>query len=751
MTPRCHRPAVIAWLVMGLALTSRVLHAEPSRPTIRAAFTESAPTIGGRLDEALWESAPAGSDFVERTPTLRGEPPVRTTFRVLFDAHALYFGIDCRDDRPDAIRALNRQRDGSAIFRDDAISIKIDPTLDRRTTLGFGMNPIGARIDYRGIDESDFRIEYDMVWQGAAKRVDGGWQAEFRIPFAALEIDPAAPPSVVGLNLSRDHSRRTATYDWSLMPPPFSPISASLYGTLEGLEELPAILAERGADDGHLVRSLAVIPYARTGFRQQRDDPTRSFEEEQLFNGGVDVIAEIGRTRGHVTVNTDFAQVDLDNQVVNLTRFGLFLPEKRNVFLQDLEVLSFGRPQEAQMLYTRRIGLDETGGQIPILAGAKVVGRPADDLRFGLLQMTTQPEAGRPWTSNAVGRALLELGGGSNAGMMLAHRQSLEDSEDRNLMMGIDGAWRGRDIPMLVQTFAMGSLTGPNAADPAVATGGLGRDSVDRIAPGAGFSAALRDSLFQPRVGYAYYHPELRGDLGFFQRVGIHRADATFEVEPRIDRAGLSKLELIASGQMIADAAADQLLDYNVSAETQLTWNAGFDLGVVGTHQVETVQAPFTVGRTTTIVPAEYRMWLVTIFGNTPATYPISAAAFFTGRDFYDGRLLEVDGSVSWAPATLLRLDVGSRYDRVTFEELDDFDSLVLNGRVNLGFTNTIGLRLFTGYNLLGDVLQLQSRFRWRYAPGSDLFVVQQVNLNDDTWTPVLASVIAKASYRWEP
>ena len=87
----------------------------------------------------------------------------------------------------------------------------------------------------------------------------------------------------------------------------------------------------------------------------------------------------------------------------------------------------------------------------------------------------------------------------------------------------------------------------------------------------------------------------------------------------------------------------------------------------------------------------------------------------------------------------------------MTFEQLDDFDSLVLNGRINLGFTNTIGLRLFTGYNLLGDVLQLQSRFRWRYAPGSDLFVVQQVNLNDDTWTPVLASVIAKASYRWEP
>ena len=118
-----------------------------------------------------------------------------------------------------------------------------------------------------------------------------------------------------------------------------------------------------------------------------------------------------------------------------------------------------------------------------------------------------------------------------------------------------------------------------------------------------------------------------------------------FEVEPRIDSAGLSKLELIASGQAIAAADEDRLLDWNVSGETELSWNAGFNLGVVGTHRVETVQQPFTVGRTTTITPAEYRMWVVTIFGNTPSTFPISAAAFFTGRDFYSGRLLEAEAA----------------------------------------------------------------------------------------------------------
>jgi Domain of unknown function (DUF5916)/Carbohydrate family 9 binding domain-like len=741
----------VALTVLAFAWPGMAQSAPGKRPSVVAVFTETPPVLDGRLDDAVWATATPSGGFVERSPTLRGKPPVDTTFVVIFDTEAIYFGVDCRDDQPDKIRALSRQRDGNAIFRDDAVSIKLDPTLDKRTTLGFGMNPGGARIDYRGIDESDFRIEYDMQWEGKAARVEGGWQAEFRIPYAALEIDPRSPPSRMGLNLSRDHSRRTATYDWALMPPPYSPISASIYGSIGGLEVLPEIIAERGGETGSAVRSFAVIPYARSGFRRVPSDDSADLHDESLFSGGVDVKAEIGSLRGHVTVNTDFAQVDLDNQVVNLTRFGLFLPEKRDFFLQDLEVFSFGRQREAQMFYSRRIGLDIDGSQIPILAGAKVVGRPADNVRFGVLQMTTQPEGDRPWTSNAVGRTLVELGGGSNAGFMLAHRQSIDDSDDRNLMMGVDSAWRGEEVPLLVQGFAMGSVTGTAAGDGSVATGGAGQDTTDRLAPGVGASAALRDSLYQPRLGYAFYHPELRGDLGFFERVGVHRADATFEVEPRIDSGGLSKLELIGSSQVIANANADEVLDWRVTGETELFWNAGYNVGVVVTHRVESVLDPFTVGRETTVAPEQYRMWVASIFGNTPSTYPISAAVFLTGRDYYGGQLLEADGSLSWAPAPLLRFDIGSRYDHVTFGQLQDFDSFLLNGRINFGFTNALGLRLFTGYNLLGDVLQVQSRFRWTYAPSSDLFLVQQVNLDDDAWTPVLASVIAKASYRWSP
>src|SRR5690606_24843051 len=134
-------------------------------------------------------------------------------------------------------------------------------------------------------------------------------------------------PPEIGLNFSRDHSRRTATYDWSLMPPPFSPIAASLYGRLTGLEVVADL-----ADDDSILRSWALQPFATTGFRSTPGAP-RDRRFESLLDAGLDARATFDHVRGHLTVTPDFAQVDLDNQVVNLTRFGLFLPEKRDFFL----------------------------------------------------------------------------------------------------------------------------------------------------------------------------------------------------------------------------------------------------------------------------------------------------------------------------------------------------------------------------------------------------------------------------------
>ncbi|MEM9692464.1 MAG: DUF5916 domain-containing protein [Myxococcota bacterium] len=732
-----------ALFVLGSSLAASAGASE--RPRARGIVVETEPLIDGRLDDLVWRKAPRIGGFVERSPQLRKKPPVDTRVAFLFTKDALIVGVWL--DGIEVPIGRSQRRDDGAIFRDDAISIKLDPGNDGRTTYGFVLNPRGARLDYRGIDESDFRTEYDSVWLGDAHVNGTNWTAEFRIPWASLGIDPTAPPPSIGLNFSRDHARLTATYDWALMTPPLSPIAASRYGRLEGLAPLVEV-AEDSAS-----ATLQVLPYAVTGFRRVPQAGTDNLEAESLLDAGIDAKARIGRVRAHLTVNTDFAQADLDNQVVNLTRFGLFLPEKRDFFLEDLEVFSFGQPQEAQLLFTRRIGLAPGTANleaIPILAGAKVVGRPVDQLRIGLLQATTQPLDGTPWTSHGVVRNLVELGGGSNVGVMATHRQSLEDEDDRNITFGGDGAFRAQDTNLVVRAFGMGTVTGANAPDPTIAAGGDGRGGfANRVAPGGGLEVTLREQFIRPTLNYRAFHPEFRGDLGFFRRVGVHSGEASLELEPRLDHGGINRFNTGVSARLVGAWQGDALLDYGQTWFGQVRTTEGYVAGTRISRDFERVQQPFTVGRRTTITPDEYRMWIATLFANSPSTYVISGDIELIGRDYYGGRLLEANVNTSWAPSSLLRFDLGGIYDRVTFGDLPDFSSLVINGRTNFGFRPDLGLRIFTGYNLLGDVLQLQSRLRWSYTPAADMFVIVQTDLDDDAWRPLFSSILVKSTFRW--
>ena len=738
------RTSLIALLIGVLLASSATGHAQKT-PTVQSKFSADTFKVDGRLDEDAWKKAARNSNFVERKPRLGQAPAERTEFAVRFDGAALYVAVWCFDRQPRTIRAKTRQRDSFAIFRDDAISLKIDPGHDHRTTHGFALNPGGARLDYRGVNESSFLVEYDALWQGAARRTPLGWTAEFRIPFVALGIDPRTPPRRIGFNLSRDHSRRNATYDWALLAPPFSPVAASRYGHLEGLHRLPALLKGQALAGGS---RFALVPYVLGGFRQARD--AGSLETDGVFNAGLDARAVLGGGfRMQATINTDFAQVDLDEQVVNLDRFGLFLPEKRDFFLRDVETFNFGRSEHAQLLYTRRIGLF-SGEEIPLLGGLKLVGRPSSRTKIGLLQTITRAEASRPWESQSVMRGRYEFGAGSHAGLMLTHRQSLEQTaDDRNSAVGLDGAWRGKKRPILVEAYAMLTMTGARASDAASAVG-QPKPSADKPAPGAGGTVFWRGRLIRPYVQYAYCHRDLRADLGFIKRVGVHDIVSGIEIEPRIERWGIEKIIAEVYGGAVIDLAGE-LLDWSAVASLSLRWDAGFNLSFIGQRLVETVQAPFSPAPNATINAETYRMNYLQAVLITPSVLPVNLELYLTLRDYYGGAMLIFRGVVEARPTRLFRFELGAEHSQARFsnDPASNFHTSIINGRVGFALTSDLQLDSYAAWNSLARLVRLQSRLRWRYRGGSDIFLVYQHDLDESAKKTLFQSLQLKVTFRW--
>jgi hypothetical protein len=687
-------------------------------------------TIDGALGDAGWQGARWHDGFVERKPGLGGAPPVPTRFRVVYDRSFLYVAVFCGEPIAADIVARTTTRDAFAIFNDDAISVKIDAQHDQRTTVGLVLNPAGARLDYRGVNEASMMREWDTVWTGAAARVEGGWGAEFRVAWSALGVDPDAPPRRIGLNFSRDHARRNATYDWALMPPPYSPISASRYGHLGGLEAL-ARLADAAtataSDDGAHDSDLRVLPWVLGGAGYHGG------AQGGRGDAGVDLFVRRGSYRGQLTVNTDFAQADVDDAIVNLDRFSLQMPEKRAFFLRDVERFAFGRSDGVLAFYSRRIGLDR-GERVPILAGVKAVGDPSERVRFAALDVVTRAADGLPPTNHSALRAQLELEGGSNVGAIWTHRQSLRDPSDANTVVGVDGALRGGRQPLLVEAFAALARTGAGAtvatSDVGAAAGSqAGADGEARamLAGTAGVSASWRGRLVRPTLRYLWVGEGMRTDLGFLRRVGVHDTDATLVVEPRFASYGLERLRLEATGGAVFGAVDGALLDADASAGFDLIWNDGWLVGAEFERLRETVQFDFTAAGID-VPAATYDMnrWLVG--GSTPSVRAASGWLDVQGRDWYGGDALQAAAGLTLRPGTWLRLETSGVLARLRRAGERALVAL-LNSRASIGFSPDLNVDLYAGYSRLDRRVPWMARLRWTWRRGSDVFFVVQGNL----------------------
>jgi hypothetical protein len=702
-------------------------------PELRAvALRGQPPVIDGRLDDQAWASAPEQGGFVERRPRLDRAPPVGTAFRLLVSRSGVFLGVRCQDGEPGRLRATVRGRDSLALLDDDAITVQVDPAHDHRTTLGFALNLEGTQLDYRGVnEEAALHVEFDAVWQGRARRAKDGWTAELFLPWSSLGLDGARPPSTLGLNLTRYHAQRTAVYDWALLAPPFSPLAASRFGRLVGADR--ALAASEAADraprppSSSRWRDLALVPYLLGGYRSLRPTPSAGLHTAGEFEAGGDVIVGPGAGgawRGQLTINTDFSQVDLDSQVVNLSRFGLFMPEKRDFFTRDAELLAFGRPEQDQPLYTRRIGLSRNDGlaAVPLLCGLKLIGQAPGGVRAALLHVITRPGGGDPWNSQLVGRSLVELEGGSNVGLIVTHRQALERDDDYDIVLGLDGAWRGQHTPLLVSGYGMVSWTGAGAGAPAEAVGALATGTaVGRPAPAASLDLSWRGRTLRPNLNYTYIDRQLRADLGFLQRVGIHRLSAGVVIEPRIERGGVEKLTSDNYATLIADARGGEVLDGTLGSYDTLVFDTGLHLDAWVELLRERVLEAFAAGGVAAVEPGSYDMARATLSAGTPTTWPLSLALGGTWRCYYGGTLLGLSAEVNARPHPLFRFVLTASFNQMRFAgTARDFHAALITATLTLGLTRDLVLDSVVAWN------ELEARLRCQSPPALALWARQR-------------------------
>ncbi|MEM7155349.1 MAG: DUF5916 domain-containing protein [Myxococcota bacterium] len=735
--------AVSSLLAMAPSPGEGSFTVEPEERTYQAYRTHESMKIDGRGDEDTWKQAPKDDRFRERTPEVGGTPPVRTVLQVAYDDTNLYVLLDCESEPGDIIVRTLR-RDNRGIFADDTVYVKLDPAHNHRDAVSFGVNADGAQLDALGLgDGSQFVTEWDSVWTAEVERRNDGYTVEYKIPFAILGIKSASEQTI-GLDISRDHPSRNATYDWRIFVPPRSAMAASQFGHLVGLRNIKA------------QRAIEYTPYflARTNLQSGFTvDPRR---RPNLASGG-DIRVQVGgNSYVEASILTDFAQVEADEVQVARDRFPLFFPERRPFFINGLEIFSFGRNREAQLFFSRRAGL--TGGQpVPILAGAKVYGR-VGPVGYGVLQVQTlgAPEDPSRGLSRAepenvsVGRVRVQITDSLNVGMMTLGQYRLGVDNGGHAAGGVDSQLVALDGKLLGYGFVAGTM-GQNPAQPEE----VDEDGVVTAAPrpadatlGSSASAQLEyKGLFvRPSLLWLWSDDDFDSRLGFYRRPGSSRQEARLNFVPRPRALGLREIRFGPSYSIETDPNYTQRLGQNANGDVNVSWRNDTSINYGVTHFVDQVQTPFELyGHE--IEAQRYTGFRHRTGFESPGRRAFRINGGYEMAELFGGRAHLPSGGVTIRAGKHFAL--GSRYTHVVGRFADpgeDFNFGFANANLdfaitrNLAFDNLGRLDLSPGSPRVG----MQSRLRWRFAPGSDLFVVYR---NDLPLTDTDADGVARVPF----
>ena len=711
---------IVAWIITGFAVALFSQPPAPNDQLFRLPRITEEIHLDGKLDESVWKRI-APLPLTMNSPTFGGTPTERTEIRIAYDDNYLYASGAFYDSDPSGVRANNLIRDG-VNFSDDRFALILDTFNDNENALGFLVNPAGARADFTVYNDGEsnrgppLNFSWNTFWDAAVTRTDEGWFVEVRIPFTSLRFQDHDGRVIMGLIAWRAIARKNEVLTFPAIPTKFR------WGTYK-----PSIAQDVVLEGVYSRKPIYISPYVLGGIEQtpelNANETAYTIQQKLTRNVGLDV--KYGLTSNltmDLTLNTDFAQVEADDERVNLTRFSLFFPEKRPFFQERAAVFDFNTGEQSRVFYSRRIGLGPGGELIPIYGGIRLIGR-IGRWDMGFLNMQTAPYDAADLPSENFGVLRFRrqvLNSNSYVGTILTSRISTRGNI--NLVYGFDGIFKvkGDDYFSInwaqsLDSDSLQALTLPRqntgrlriAWDKRTDRGLFYRArlgwSGDEYNPGVGFVRRVNFTRLLGQIGYGWYPG--KESLLFKHSLGIQ-----------------------ASGFI---RNSDQQLE---TGEVGLEWRAGPKIGGFFRFQTklnyESILDTFYLSSDAFIPAGTYQFWDNSFFFLSPFGYLVRFRLNGNFGYFYDGTRYSFSISPTWSVSQHLELSSDFQYNAVDLPKRDQqFRATIVRLRVKYNLNTRFFMSTFAQWNSFSERITLNFRLRYNPKDGNDLYLVYNENL----------------------
>ena len=703
---------------------SSILRDADGKRTITAVQTETPLKVDGLLNDPAWQNALFQGQFTQREPDEGAPASEKTELGFLYNDNNLYIGIKCYDSEPGKIIAREMRRD-AIVDDDDYFEFVLDTYHDHRSAYYFITNPHGVKREAKMANEGrDYNPAWDGVWSCKAKITEEGWFIEIAIPWKTLRFDEEGS-SAWGFNCARMIRRKNEHVYWQHIPREF--------GRQAGIFRLSQAGSLHGIADAKMGGNLELMPYFLGGME---NDSNTNFATDRMSDVGLD--AEVALTANlalDLTLNTDFAQVEADQEQVNLTRFSLYYPEKREFFLEGAEVFAFGGGggspwhhggSDMDLFYSRQLGLVD-GHEARILGGAKMVGK-VGKYQVGLMNILTDDVTyreedlsttvnGANFTVVRFRRDILQR---ATIGMMLLNKEVLHSSYF-NRSLGVDG-----HFPLSLYFTVSGYLAatfGPEKTEDG--------QTIDRNKQNLAGKISLdyNSDLWRASLSHLDIGAQFNPEMGFIRRTDFRLSNASIEYAPRPKQSSvIRQFGYQLEGSYRSDHE-NRMLDNEIGASFSIEFQNSSRFGINIQRQSEFIDYDWEVREGFLIPKGTYTGFMYSLSGESDKSRAIAGGIDIDYGNYYSGHQMSIGLDSTITRIRQLRTELEFRHNNIRLPD-GNFHTNTLGLRMFYFFSTDLYVKAYLQWNddkyynagkerIVSDIL-----LRWIYKPACNLYVV---------------------------